>query len=344
MTQFEQQVNLPTGQGPLGNFFCDADRPAWDPDSAELFETRAPWCDDNGQSIVCAFSPDSTDRQVCDNPPQPEPSIFEAGFAGEAAACPAGVTTLPPPFDSYVRSLAKPGYKFTITEAGCQDANGNAQYVARYQVDADPLTNPATEAERLSTEIASTGNTICKSSAPPSFCTFVPGAEGTFACAQFPNDPNGVDTQPLFCIAAGGSTVLGLVLDTGVTCASVTTPVTQLSTDVLAYISSLQAFDPTAWTAKVPSGEIVCQTLTGGNGRFNMRYALVPKSLTGTVGVMDISDTLLAVSTAVNEAATGPCAAAPPALFCSYLPNSLMCAPSPPLVWNQDLSQLLTLC
>jgi hypothetical protein len=38
MTQFEQQINLPTGQGPLGNFFCDADRPDWDPDSAELFE------------------------------------------------------------------------------------------------------------------------------------------------------------------------------------------------------------------------------------------------------------------------------------------------------------------
>ena len=86
-----------------------------------------------------------------------------------------------------------------------------------------------------------------------------------------------------------------------------------------------------------------CSQFQGGNGRFNMRYALVPKSLT-TIGVMDISDTLLAVSTAVNEALSGPCSAAPPALFCSYVPNSLMCAPSPPLVWNQDLSQLLTLC
>ena len=143
--------------------------------------------------------------------------------------------------------------------------------MARYQVDADPLTNPATEAERLSAEIARTGNTICTSTAPPSFCTFVPGAEGTFACAQFPNDPNGVDTQPLFCLAAGGSTVLGLVMDTGTTCASVTTPVAQLSTDVLAYISSLQAFDPTAWTAKIPSGEIVCQTLTV-SGKFMMGW------------------------------------------------------------------------
>jgi hypothetical protein len=162
--------------------------------------------------------------------------------------------------DKSIKLCSRTSHILSIVPILC--VQGNAQYVARYQVDADPLTNPATEAERLSAAISATGNTVCQGGTIPSFCTTIPGAEALFVCAQFPNDPNGVDTQPLFCTAAGGSMALGLNLDTGATCASVTTSLTQISTDVLAYINSLQAYDSNAWNAKIPVSEMVCQSLT----------------------------------------------------------------------------------
>jgi len=333
--QLSKTLNTTTPNGILGDLLCNS---TLNPPAAE-------YCSYLGQGTACVFTPyDPVNIKFCGLPPKPDPAIADVAFVVEAVACPLlEVTKLLPEWEGFVQGFVPVGYNAVVVEVICEELNGNAQFTARYEINAAPFPNPSQAADSFIYSLQNAATTLCSNPSTSHLCTLYPGSKGLAVCAQALNPMDAIP-EPLYCSAAGGSMVVGLFVQEGrnVTCGglSAAAAVERVAADVLSYVVGLKAYSQEVYWGALPAGEVQCSSM--GRTHFSMRFKLTPTN-PSTTTIMDIADTLGFLSQVMVGSSTAPCNL--PAAFCSYMPSAQLCAPSVPSSrWDVQLDNMLTSC